>query len=232
MDQILQGLSGVHCVLDDMIFTEKNDDEHLQNLENVLQRLQDNIGLRANIEKCSCLQDSAVHCGHEISKEGLQKTKDKVEAAVNTPAPKNTTQLRPLLGLVNYYHKFLPNLATEIHPLNELLDRDRTWVWNECCNRAFLKVNDMITSDGVLTHYDPNLPVRLACDASPYGLRSVLSHVMTDGTERPVAFASRSLTKSERNYAQIDKEALGIVWSVKKFYTYLFRRSFTLVTDH
>jgi hypothetical protein len=232
MDQILQGLSGVHCVLDDMIFTGKNDDEHLQNLENVLQRLQDNIGLRANIEKCSCLQDSAVHCGHEISKEGLQKTKDKVEAAVNTPAPKNTTQLRPLLGLVNYYHKFLPNLATEIHPLNELLDRDRTWVWNECCNRAFLKVNDMITSDGVLTHYDPNLPVRLACDASPYGLRSVLSHVMTDGTERPVAFASRSLTKSERNYAQIDKEALGIVWSVKKFYTYLFRRSFTLVTDH
>ena len=147
MDQILQGLSGVHCVLDDMIFTEKNDDEHLQNLENVLQRLQDNIGLRASIEKCSCLQDRVVYFGHEISKEGLQKTKDKVEAAVNTPAPKNTTQLRPLLGLVNYYHKFLPNLATEIRPLNELLERDRTWVWNECCNRAFLKVNDMITSD-------------------------------------------------------------------------------------
>ena len=62
----------------------------------------------------------------------------------------------------------------------------------------------MITSDGVLTHYDPNLPVRLACDASPYGLGSVLSHVMRDGTERPVAFSLRSLTKSERNYAQID----------------------------
>jgi hypothetical protein len=77
----------------------------------------------------------------------------------------------------------------------------------------------MITSDVVLTHYDPNLPVRLVCDASPYGLGPALSHVMTDGTERLVAFASRSLTKSERNYAQIDKEALGIVWSVKKFYT-------------
>ena len=84
----------------------------------------------------------------------------------------------------------------------------------------------------MLTHYDPNLPVRLVCDASPYGLGSVLSHVMTDGTERPVAFASRSLAKSERNYAKIDKEALGIVWSVKKFHTYLFGRSFTLVTDH
>ena len=72
----LQGLSGVQCVLDDMIFTGKNDDEHLKNLENVLQRLQDNIGLRANIEKCSCLQDSVVYCGHEINKERLQKTKE------------------------------------------------------------------------------------------------------------------------------------------------------------
>jgi hypothetical protein len=76
---------------------------------------------------------------------------------------------------VNYYHKYFPNLATEIRPLNELLE-DRTWVWNERCNRAFLKVKDMITSDVVSTHYDPNLPVRFACDASPYDLGSVLSH--------------------------------------------------------
>jgi hypothetical protein len=145
MDQILQGLSGVQCVLDDMIITGKSDDEHLQNLENVLKKLQDS-GLRANIEKCSFLQDSVVYCGHEISKEGLHKTKDKVEAVVNTPAPKNTTQLRALLGLVNYYHKFLLNLATEIRPLNELLEKDRKWVWNERCNRAFLKVKDIITS--------------------------------------------------------------------------------------
>jgi hypothetical protein len=115
MDHILQGLSGVQCVLDDMILviTGKSDDDHW--------RLQDN-GLRVNIEKCSFLQASVVYCGHEISKEGLQKTKDKVEAAINTPAPKNTTQLRALLGLVNYYHKFLPILATEIRPLNELLE--------------------------------------------------------------------------------------------------------------
>jgi hypothetical protein len=109
---------------------EKSDNEHLQNLENVLQKLQDN-GLRANIDKCSFLQDMVVNCGHEISKEGLQKTKDKVEAVVNTPAPKNTTQLRALLGLVNYYHKFLLNLATGIRPLNELLERDRKEVWND-----------------------------------------------------------------------------------------------------
>ena len=84
----------------------------------------------------------------------------------------------------------------------------------------------MTTPDVVLTHYD--LPVQLACDASPYGLRSVSSHV----TERPVVFALLALTKSERNYAQIDKGAFGIVWSGKQLYTYLFGRLFTLLTDH
>ena len=76
----------------------------------------------------------------------------------------------------------------------------------------------MITSEQVLTHYDPVLPVRLACDASPTGIGAVLSHLMPDGSERPVAFASRSLTKTEPKYAQIDKEALSIVWGVKRFH--------------
>ena len=90
----------------------------------------------------------------------------------------------------------------------------------------------MITSEQVLTHYDSALPVWLACDASPTGIGTVLSHVMPNGSERPVAFASRSLTKTGRKHAQIDKEALSIVWGVKRFHVYLYRRWFTLITDH
>ncbi|KAM7438769.1 hypothetical protein ABFA07_011747 [Porites harrisoni] len=90
----------------------------------------------------------------------------------------------------------------------------------------------MMTSEQVLTHYDPSLPLRLAFDASPVGIGAVLSYVMNDGTERPIAFASRTLTKTEQGYTQIDKEALAIFWVVKKFHVYFFGRSLTLYTDH
>lgn len=84
----------------------------------------------------------------------------------------------------------------------------------------------------VLTHYNPSLPVKLACDASPYGIGAVMSHLMEDGSERPIAFASWSLSAAEKNYAQIDREALSLVWGVKRFNHYLFDREFTLVMDH
>ena len=231
MDQVLSGLDGVQCMLDDMIITGSDDETHLQNLRNVLQRLQ-NYGLRANLQKCYFLKDKVVYCGHEISAEGLRKTQDKVEAVRNTPTPKNVKEVRAFLGLVNYYHRFMPNSSTVLKPLNELLEKDRKWQWTDKCDRAFKEAKALITSDQVLTHYNPDLPLRIACDASPFGLGAVLSHVMSDGSERPIAFASRSLTKSERNYAQIQKEALGIVWGVKKFHTYLYGRRFTLLTDH
>ena len=231
IDQVLQGISGTQCILDDMIVTGETDEEHLENLENVLKRLQD-AGLKANKEKCEFFKDTVQFCGHEIDKEGLHKTQEKIEAVVNAPRPENVSQLRSFLGLVNYYNRFLPNASTVLHPLHQLLEQNSKWQWTEQCEQAFTEAKRMITSEQVLTHYDPALQVRLACDASPTGIGAVLSHVMPDGSERPIAFASRSLTRTERKYAQIDKEALSIVWGVKRFHVYLYGRQFTLVTDH
>ena len=82
-------------------------------------------------------------------------------------------------------------------------------------------------------HYNPDLPIRMAGDASAYGIGAVIAHVLPDGTERPVAFASRTLTSSEKNYAPVEKEALSLIFGVKRFHSYLYGRSFTIiVTDY
>ncbi|XP_061186771.1 uncharacterized protein K02A2.6-like [Saccostrea echinata] len=207
------------------------DEEHLQNLSLVLERLEQN-GLRANLEKCEFFKDKISYCGHVIDKDGLHKSSDKINAVKNAPKPENVSQLRSFLGLLNYYHRFSPNLDTVVGPLNELLQNNRKWNWTSKCEGSFVKVKELITSEQVLCHCNPYLPVCLATDASSYGIGAILSHDFEDGAKRPMEFASRSLTKAEKGYSQIDKEALGIYWGVKKFHNYLYGRRFTLITDH
>lgn len=100
-----------------------------------------------------------------------------VEATVNAPTPVNVQQLRSFLGLINYYRKFIPNLLTLLHPLNALLQANKKWIWSSECAKAFQGAKNQITSASVLTHYDPNLPITLAADASAYGVGTVISHV-------------------------------------------------------
>jgi len=156
---------------------------NLDHLEEVLKRLKEH-GLRAHREKCEFFQ-KITYCGHVVDQDGLHKTQQKVDAVVNAPRPENVQQVRSFLGLVNYYHKLLPNLATTLHPLNQLLEQSKRWKWTTECEEAFIKVKKPITSDMVLTHYDPGRPLRLAYDASPFGIGAVLSHIMEDGSERP-----------------------------------------------
>lgn len=146
--------------------------------------------------------------------------------------PQNVQQLRSFLGLLNYYRKFLLNLATIIQPLNDLLQKNARWRWTVKCTEAVKAAKKLLLTSNMLTHYDPTMPLKLAADASQYGLGAVISHVLPNGEEKPIAFSSRSLGKSEKNYSQIDKEALALVYGVRKFHTYLYGRKFTLVTDH
>ena len=157
---------------------------------------------------------------------------DKVEAIKNARRPDNVSELKSFLGMVKYYGKFVPNLSSKLHPLYALLQHSAEWKWCAKCEEAFTYAKNMLASDQVLVHYDPSKPLVLSVDASPYGLGAVLSHKLHDGSEKPIAYASRTLTSAEINYAQIDKEGLAIVFGVKKFHLYLYGREFTLITDH
>ena len=231
METLLQGLPGVCTYLDDILVTGTSDEEHFCNLSAVLQRLETS-GMKLKKEKCAFLLPRVEYLGHGISSDGLEPSASKVAAIVNAPAPQNLTELRSLLGLVNYYRKFLPDVATILTPLHQLLQQGMPWKWGREQQAALDQVKELIDSPNLLVHFDGNKPLLLACDASPYGVGAVLSHLMDDGSERPIAFASRTLASAEKQYSQLDKEALAIIFGVKHFHQYIYGRSFTIVSDH
>ena len=188
--------------------------------------------MRLKRTKCVFMAHSVEYLGHRISKEGITPTEDKVRAITEAPEPSNVSELRAFLGLINYYSKFLPNLSTVLAPLYKLLLKTATWKWRSQEREAFQEAKSLLQSPQLLVHYDPRKELILTCDASPVRLGAVLSHRMDGGTERPIAYASRSLTVAERNYAQIDKEALAIVFGVKKYHQYLYGRNFIIYSDH
>ena len=136
------------------------------------------------------------------------------------------------MGLINYYGKFIPNLSTILHLLNDLLKKSQNWNWTKECTQAGQLARNALTSSPVLTHYNPALPLKLAADASSYGVGAVISDMLPDGSEHPVAYASRTLSAAEKNYAQIEKEALALMYGIRKLHSYLFGHKFTLIADH
>lgn len=134
--------------------------------------------------------------------------------------------------MVNYYGKFLHNLSTQLNPLHPLLKHGTKWHWSDECDHVFKQVKTKFSVAPVLMHYNPKLPIRLAGDASNYGIGAVLSHVDAEGQEHSIAFVSRTLSQCEKNYSQVEKEALLLIFGIRKFHKYVYGRHFTLVTDH
>ena len=220
MEELLAGIPFVIVRFDDILISGRNDVEHYAALREVLKRIQ-MAEIRLNKNKCVFMADEVTFCGQRISKAGIQPVKDKVEEIKRVEAPDNVSKLRSYLGMINYYRAYLPRVSQELKLLYELLKKGQVWKWGPTKNDAFLKSKRMLSTSALLVHYDSNKPLIMAFDASRYGIRVVLSHQMKDGTEWPIAFASRTLTDAEKNYFQLDKAALAIIFGVRKFYQYI-----------
>ncbi|XP_071843318.1 uncharacterized protein [Apostichopus japonicus] len=217
MDKILNGLEGVGCYLDDIIITGKDDEEHKRNLLAVVERLnQFNVKLKR--EKCVLFQVQIEYLGHVVDKVGLHPSPSKVESLKSAPQPKSLHEVQSLLGFLNYYRKFIPNLSTIVGPIEQSKSKSK-FEWTVECQNAFDKVKEILSSEAVLVYFDPDKDVTLAVDASPRGIGAVISHKIL-GEERPIAYVSRTLTKAEQNYSQLEKEALAIVFGVRHFHQY------------
>ena len=157
-------------------------------------------GLRLKKEKyefLQCTQWSRVLC-HTINAQGLKPSHFKISAIADAPVPNNVSELKSFLGLVNYYGKFLPTLASHLSPLYQLLNKKTKWGWERPQRKALNTVRDVLKSALLLAHFDCSLPLILLCDASPYGLGAVLSHKMIDNTEKPIVFLSHTLAAKEK----------------------------------
>ena len=205
MDEVLKGLTGVACYLDDILVTGRSREEHKANLEAVMQRLQER-GLRLRREKCELFREKIVYLGHEISKDGLRPTGERVKGIVNMPAPGNVKELFTFLGLMTYNARFIPNLSTLLRPLYDLTRTGVKWAWTQECQATFNKAKASLSSARALAHYDVNKPLKMYCDASSRGVGACIVHLMPGGVERPVAYASRTLSEAEQKYAQIERE--------------------------
>ena len=231
IETVLQGIPGTLVYQDDILITGSDHESHLRSLHMVLERLQQQ-NLRVKAQKCVFFASKITYLGHQIDEKGVSTVQDKVNGIMQAPVPKNVSELRSFLGTVNYYGSFIPDLATKLASLNQLLQKGTKFHWSKDCQAAFQSVKQCLCTAPVLAHYDPKIPLVIACDASPCGIAAVLSHRHKDGLEKPIAYASRTLTPAEKNYAQVDREALAIVYGVKKFHEYLYGQKFILVTDN
>jgi RNase H-like domain found in reverse transcriptase/Reverse transcriptase (RNA-dependent DNA polymerase)/Integrase zinc binding domain/Integrase core domain len=230
MDQILQGIPKTNCYLDDILIGGSTKKECEENLQTVITRLK-KFNVRINKNKCQLFKSKVSYLGHQISKEQIEPNSEKVEAILNAPIPKDVAQLQSFLGLINYYHNFLPNVSTILGPLYKLLGKDVNFIWTDTCQESFDNCKKLLLGDNILYPYDPKLPIVVSCDASSYGVGAVLSH-MVDGVERPVMFVSSTLSPAEKNYSQLDREALAVIFALKKFEKYIFGNPVTIFTDH
>lgn len=230
MDMLLARISGVKCYLNDIISGESLE-QHAERLETVLTRLKKGR-LLVNKEKYEFRKTSIEFLGHVIDVTGIHPSMSKVDTILKAPMPSSKKELQSFLGLINFYSRFLKGKAEVAEPLYHLLDRNSGWSWNSQHDQAFVALRNLLSSEAVLISYDPKQPIVLLCDASPVVIGAVLAHRLQDGTERPIAYASKTLGLSDRKYAQIDKEGLAILYGVKKFYQYLAGGNFIITTDH
>ena len=232
MNQLTSDLPGVAVYLDDILISGKTAEDHLSNLRRLLKRLNDR-GLRCRIQKCVFAQDSVTYLGHTISRDGISKG-PKADAVTKICQHSPTSH--------SYAHSWvLCSSTTSSCPTcppsrsrctYHLTEKHTKWKWEEPQQDAFQKLKQMLTNNTVLVHFDPSCPVGISCDASESGVGAVLFHRYKDNSERPIAKASKTLTDAQKRYPQIQKEALSIIFALKKYHQFLYGRPFIIVTDH
>ena len=226
-NEVLFGdIDGVEVIFDDIIVAAQDEKEHDEIMAKLLERAKaENV--KFNPDKLQYKVKEVKYMGNVVSELGLKPDSEKVRAIVDMPLPKSKEELRRFLGMVNFFSKFIPHQSSITDPLRQLLKQDSVWVWSHEHIGAVEELKQILSSQPVLKFFDPTKPVKLQVDASKGGLGACL---LQDG--HPVAYASRSLSSAEQNYAQIEKELTAVVFGCEKFHCYVYGSPIEVDSDH
>lgn len=235
INEVLRGLDFVFPYIDDILVASESREQHKQHLEVVFKRFKD-YGVIVNVSKCEFGKDSINFLGHTITKDGISPLKDKVRAILNFPQPKTLSELRSFLGMINFYHRFLPNIADILVPLNKLLagvkKKDKRPVsWTPEAVTSFQKAKDAMAGATLLHHPSQNAQLALTTDCSDFAMGGVLHEVGPQGLA-PLGFFSKKLSEAQRKYSTYDRELLAAYSAIQYFRHMLEARTFTLYVDH
>ncbi|KAK3091320.1 hypothetical protein FSP39_018897 [Pinctada imbricata] len=232
LNEALQDLEGTFPLVDDIIIAGCGDNEEIAKQDNAAKLNQlrsrckeQNIVL--NEAKQEIALDEISFYGHKITSDGIKPSTDKVKAIVNMPSPTDIAGVKRFCGMVQYMSRFLPSLSTTLEPLRILTRKNQPWQWTAECEQAFNNVKMQLTDAPVLAYFNPDANLVLQTDSSKDGLGAVL---LQNG--KPIEYASRSLTNSQKKWAQIEKEALSVLFGLKRFDQYTFGRKVVVVNDH
>ncbi|XP_047986360.1 uncharacterized protein K02A2.6-like [Leguminivora glycinivorella] len=230
MKKTLANIPNTVVFIDNIYIKGDSLQDTYETLCQVLKKLHD-CEFKLKSQKCKFFTTHLDVFGYRVNKNGISVIQSNIEPLLNANAPKNLTMLRSFLGKINYYSRFLQDMATTLAPLYECTKKNK-FIWTTDCDEAFTKIKRKLASADNLRHYDPNLPLILTCDASDTGLAVVLSNRDEQGVVKPIAYASKKLNDVERKYCTIDKEAMAVIFGITKFYNYVYGRFFELETDN
>jgi len=231
MNTILAGIQGIRCLLylDDIVIYGASLIEHNRRLIEVLQRIRKN-NLKLQPDNCEFLRKEVVYLGH-ITENRIMPDPEKIKAVKNFPTPLKIKDIQSFIGLAGYYRKFIENFSKIVKPLTTLTKKGVKFEWTSEQQNAFDILKKKLITAPVLKYPDFNSEFILTTDASDFAIGAILSQGIV-GQDRPIAYASRILSKAEQNYNTTEKELLAIVWAVKHFRPYLYGTKFKIVTDH
>ena len=233
IDEILRGFDFCYAYIDDVLIASSDVHKHKQHLQLVFQRFKE-YGVVINPSKCELGVTELTFLGHTLNSQGVRPVQEKVTAIQEFPLPSTKRKLKEFLGLVNFYHRFIPHCAHVLQPINKLLTAthaEKSLQWDEQSSQAFLTIKQAIADVSLLAHPHHDAPTNIMTDASDIAVGAVLQQKVNDQW-CPIAFFSKRLTPPETRYSTFDRELLAVYLAIKHFQHFVEGRDFHIVTDH